>query len=72
MDDTLGGTLLTCSLKNQRTMTLSSTKAEYVAVSEYAQEVNFVGMFIGGIFMRIIKAIFSCEEQASRYLYKSH
>ena len=45
--DTLGGTLLTCSSKTQRTVTLISTEAEYVALSTCAQEVKFVSMLLG-------------------------
>ena len=44
--DTIGGTLLTCSSKTQRTVTLSRTEVEYVALSECAQEVKFVSMFL--------------------------
>ena len=44
---TLGVTLLTCSSKTQRTVTLSSTEAEYVALSACAQEVKFVSMLLG-------------------------
>ena len=43
---TLGGKLLTCSSKTQRTVTLSSTEAEYVALSACAQEVKFVSMLL--------------------------
>ena len=46
---TLGGAILTCLSKTQRTVTLRSTKAEYVALSACAQEVNFVSMFMGEI-----------------------
>ena len=44
---TLGGILLTCFSKTQRTMTLSSTEAEYVALTACAQEVKFISMFLG-------------------------
>ena len=44
---TLGGKLLKCSPKNQRTVTISRTEADYVAFSSYTQEVKFVGMLLG-------------------------
>ena len=37
---TLGGTLLTCLSKNQRTVTLISTEAEYVTLSARTQEAD--------------------------------
>ena len=43
---TLGGTLTTCSLKNQSTITLSSTEAENIALLSCAQEVKFVNMLL--------------------------
>ena len=43
----LGGPLITCSSKTQRYETLSSTEAEYVALSVCTQEVNFVSMLLG-------------------------
>ena len=43
---TLGGTLLTCSSKFQRVVTLISTYLEYVALSACAQEVNFFNMLL--------------------------
>ena len=46
---TLGGTLLMCFSKTQRTVTLSTTKAEYVALSACAQEVKVIIMFMGEI-----------------------
>ena len=36
--ETLGGTLLTCLSKTKRTVMISSTEAEYVALSSYAQD----------------------------------
>ena len=45
--DTLGGTLLTCLSKTQKTVTLSSTEAEYVALSACEHEVKVVSMFMG-------------------------
>ena len=44
--DKLGGTLLTCLSKTQRTVTLSSTEAEYVALQACTQEVKFVSMLL--------------------------
>ena len=44
---TLGGTLLTCLSKTQRTATLSSTEAEYMALSACTQEVKIVSMLLG-------------------------
>ena len=44
---TLGGTLLTLSSKTQRTVTLSRTEADYVALSACAQEVKFISTFLG-------------------------
>ena len=44
---TIGGTLLTCLSKTQRTVTLSSTEEEYVTLSLCTQEVKFVGMLLG-------------------------
>ena len=46
---TLGRTLLTCSSKNQRTVTLNSTEAEYVALPACTQEVKFISMLLGEI-----------------------
>ena len=43
---TLGGTLITCLSKTQRNVTLSSTEAEYVTLSSFAQKINFVSMFL--------------------------
>ena len=45
--DTLGGTILTCSLKTHRTVMLSSTKAKYIALSACAPDVNFISMLLG-------------------------
>ena len=45
--DTLGGTLITCSSKIQRTVTISSTESEYVAFSACTQEEKFVSMLLG-------------------------
>ena len=42
--DTIGGTLLTCSPKNHRIVMLIITEADYVALSEYSQEVKFVNI----------------------------
>ena len=39
---TLGGTLITYSSRTQRTVTLSCIEAEYVVISECAQEVRLV------------------------------
>ena len=44
---TLVGKLLTCFSKTQRTVMLSGTKSEYVALSAYAQEANLVSMLMG-------------------------
>ena len=44
---TLGGILLMCSSKTHRTVILIGTEAEYVALSECAQEVNFLSMLLG-------------------------
>ena len=43
---TLGGTLLKCPLKTQRTIALSIMEAEYVALLELAQEVIFFNMLL--------------------------
>ena len=43
---TLGGTLLTCSSKNQRTVTLSSMEAELVVLSACAQALKFLSMLL--------------------------
>ena len=42
----LGGTILMCSLKTQRTIPLSSMESEYVALLAFTQEVKFVDMFL--------------------------
>ena len=63
---TLGGKLLTCLSKTQRTVTLRSTEADYLALSACAKEVKFGIMLPGKIieveilllFMRITKALF--------------
>ena len=63
---TLGGTLLPCSSKTQRTVTLSRTEVEYVALLACTQEGKFVSMFLVEItevgslllFMRITKERF--------------
>ena len=63
---TLGGTLLTRLSKTQRTATLSSTEAEYMALSACAKEVNFVSMLLVEmnefkillLFMRITNVLF--------------
>ena len=44
--NTLGGTILNWSSKKQQTVTLSSTEAEYVALSECAQETKFDRMLL--------------------------
>ena len=44
---TLGGTLLIYLPKTQRTVTLSSTEADYMEFSACAQEVKFVSMLLG-------------------------
>ena len=41
---TLGGTLLKCYSNTQRTVTLSSTEAEYVDLLLFTQEVKFISM----------------------------
>ena len=43
---TLVGKLLTCSLKTQRTVTLSSTDSDYIALSACAQEVKFFNILL--------------------------
>ena len=43
---TLEEELLTCSSKNQRTITLISAEEDYVALLECAQEVKFVKMLM--------------------------
>ena len=43
---TLGGTLLTCLSKTQRTVTLSSIEAEYVGISSCTQEVKIISMLL--------------------------
>ena len=43
---TLVGTILTCSSKTQRTVVVSITEAEYVALSACAQGVKFTSMFL--------------------------
>ena len=45
----LGWKLLTCLSKTQKTVTLSSMEADYVALSECAQEVKFVSILMGGM-----------------------
>ena len=45
--NTLGGTLLIYLPKTQRTVTLSSTEADYMEFSACAQEVKFVSMLLG-------------------------
>ena len=41
-----GGTLLTCLLKTHSNFTLKITEAEFMALSEFSQEVKFVSMFL--------------------------
>ena len=41
-----GGTLLTCLLKTHSHFTLKITEAEFMALSEFSQEVKFVSMFL--------------------------
>ena len=43
---TIGWTLLMCSSKTQRTVTLISTEAEYVALPACTQEVKFISMLL--------------------------
>ena len=45
--DTLWGTLITCFSKTQRTVTLSSTEAEYAAMSACTLDVKFISMLLG-------------------------
>ena len=43
---TILGTLRTFLSKTQRTVTISSTEADYIPFSSFAQEVKFVSMFL--------------------------
>ena len=43
---TIEGTLLMCSSKNQRAVTLSSTEVECLALSACVEEVKFVSMLL--------------------------
>ena len=68
---TLGGTLLTFSFKNQRTLTLGSTESDYVALSACAQEVNFVGMLLGEMTEVENPSVFYEDNQSAIFLAKN-
>ena len=58
-------------VKNQRTMTLSSTESEYVALSSCAQEAKFVGMFLVKMIERKKTSVIYENNQGAIFLAKN-
>ena len=68
---TLVGTLLACYLKTQRTIRLSSTEADYVALLACAREVKFVNMLLQEIPEVKKPAILHEDNQGDIFLEKN-
>ena len=47
----IGGSAVSWSLRKEELVTLSTTEAEYVAATDAAKEVIWLGRFIGEIFL---------------------
>ena len=69
--NTLGGTLLNWSSKKQRIVTLSSTEAEYVALSECAQETKFEWMLLNELLGLTTPATINEDNTGAIFLAKN-
>ena len=69
--NTLGGSLLNWSSKKQRIVTLSSTEAEYIALSECAQEMKFEWMLLNELLDQATPATIHEDNTGAIFLAKN-
>ena len=68
---TLGGLVVNCSSRTQKTCTLSSTESEYVALGECGQDLKFVCMFLHELGIGKMPGIIYEDNEGAIFLAKN-